>query len=224
MCNYPEKERRGRPFRGISGVRHVQILVAAGQDTAKNLPVAKKGTPNGESIEIEHIADRVLARFAGDNGAPDALLLDFQFPGLAGLSGIRTAVDAIGDRPLGVLLQKPTPQDTHTAFAAGANAVLTANLPPQAFSAALTMLYAGVSFAIFDHTRLVTRLQEMSTLSAREIEVLNGICHGLQNKEIAHAFNIQEVTVKMHVRSIIRKLAARNRTHAAMLARDLGIV
>lgn len=60
-------------------------------------------------------------------------------------------------------------------------------------------------------------------LSERELQVLAGICNGLQNKEIAHGFNIKEVTVKMHVRAIIRKLGAKNRTHAAMIARDRGL-
>ncbi len=63
-----------------------------------------------------------------------------------------------------------------------------------------------------------------SQLSDRELQVLAGICNGMQNKEIAHDFNVQEVTVKMHVRAIIRKLGARNRTHAAMLARDLHLI
>ena len=61
-------------------------------------------------------------------------------------------------------------------------------------------------------------------LSDRELQVLAGVCKGLQNKEIAHDFNIKEVTVKMHVRAVIRKLDAKNRTHAAMIARDLGLV
>jgi two-component system nitrate/nitrite response regulator NarL len=61
-------------------------------------------------------------------------------------------------------------------------------------------------------------------LSGREREVLIGICSGKTNKEIARDLELQEVTVKMHVRSLTAKLEAKNRTHAAMIARDSLIV
>lgn len=61
-------------------------------------------------------------------------------------------------------------------------------------------------------------------LTPRETEVLRGLAEGKSNKEIARDLDIQEVTVKLHVKSLTRKLEARNRTHAAMLARDMGLV
>ena len=53
-----------------------------------------------------------------------------------------------------------------------------------------------------------------------EVDVLRGICEGKSNKEIARDHHLQEVTVKLHVKTLGRKLGARNRTHAAMIARD----
>ena len=61
-------------------------------------------------------------------------------------------------------------------------------------------------------------------LSPREQEVLRGICAGKSNKEIARDHALQEVTVKLHVKTMSRKLGARNRTHAAMIARDRRLV
>ena len=63
-----------------------------------------------------------------------------------------------------------------------------------------------------------------SPLSKRETEVLQGICEGKSNKEIARELDLQEVTIKLHVKTLCRKLEARNRTHAAMLARDAGLI
>ncbi len=61
-------------------------------------------------------------------------------------------------------------------------------------------------------------------LSERETQVLAGLAQGLSNKEIARDLTLQEVTVKLHVKTLSRKLEARNRTHAAMIAKTAGIV
>jgi DNA-binding NarL/FixJ family response regulator len=60
-------------------------------------------------------------------------------------------------------------------------------------------------------------------LTARERQVLRGVAEGKSNKEIARDLEIQEVTVKLHLKSVSRKLGAKNRTQAAMMARDLGL-
>ena len=59
-------------------------------------------------------------------------------------------------------------------------------------------------------------------LTVREIEVLGGLVAGKSNKEIARDLELQEVTIKLHVKTLCRKLGARNRTHAAMIAKDAG--
>lgn len=59
-------------------------------------------------------------------------------------------------------------------------------------------------------------------LSPRETQVLRGLCEGKANKEIARDLELREPTVKLHVKLLCRKLDARNRTHAAMLAKDAG--
>ena len=61
-------------------------------------------------------------------------------------------------------------------------------------------------------------------LTKRELDVLGGLCDGLSNKEIGIRLDLQEVTVKLHVKTLTRKLDARNRTHAAMLARDMSLL
>jgi DNA-binding NarL/FixJ family response regulator len=61
-------------------------------------------------------------------------------------------------------------------------------------------------------------------LTRRETEVLRGICGGKSNKEIARDHDLQEVTVKLHAKTLSRKLGAKNRTHAAMIARDNNLV
>lgn len=206
----------------------MKVLVALGPGSTdgpsgcRAIDKTKVAALEKSAFTVETDPDRVVARFNGHD-APDVLLLDFDFPGLAGLGGIRAALDLVAERPLGVLISPLNPSQAALAIAAGAKAVLPLDMPLDGFRAAVAMLLAGMSFKIIDRDQVTAQLHGMSTLSEREVQVLTGICKGLQNKEIAHAFQIQEVTVKMHVRAIIRKLGARNRTHAAMIARDFGI-
>lgn len=64
---------------------------------------------------------------------------------------------------------------------------------------------------------------EGASLSPREVEVLNHVSHGLQNKQIAYSLGMSESTVKVHVRNIMKKLAVTNRTQAAFRARTIAI-
>jgi DNA-binding NarL/FixJ family response regulator len=60
-------------------------------------------------------------------------------------------------------------------------------------------------------------------LSARELDVLKLLCRGMANKEIARELDLQEPTVKLHVKTLYRKIDAKNRTHAAMIAKGAGL-
>ena len=61
-------------------------------------------------------------------------------------------------------------------------------------------------------------------LSERERQVLRGLMDAKSNKEIARDLELQEVTIKLHVKTLCRKLDARNRTDAAMIARNAGFI
>ncbi len=62
----------------------------------------------------------------------------------------------------------------------------------------------------------------LAALTERERHILKGLCNSLSNKEIARRLDISEPTVKVHAQSVYRKLGARNRTHAAIIAREQG--
>ena len=60
-------------------------------------------------------------------------------------------------------------------------------------------------------------------LSDRELQVLEGLTQGKANKEIARDLDIREPTVKLHVKTLYRKIGASNRTQAAMIAKEAGL-
>jgi two-component system, NarL family, nitrate/nitrite response regulator NarL len=197
----------------------VQVLVAAPQDVTSALPADSRDV----SFEPAEPGTSVVRRLE-TGPLPDVLLLDFDFPGLSGLKGIHTLRTHFGARPLGVFVHGAPLELARRLLAAGADGVLPATTGGEALLGAITLLATGERFVIFTPHTVSAPHRTTELLSDRELQVLQGICDGLQNKEIAHAFQVQEVTVKMHVRAIIRKLGARNRTQAAMVARDLGIV
>ena len=64
----------------------------------------------------------------------------------------------------------------------------------------------------------------VGNLTERETQVLRGLCEGKSNKEIARDLDLQEVTIKLHVKTLCRKLDAKNRTQAAMIAKERRLV
>ncbi len=97
-------------------------------------------------------------------------------------------------------------------------------LSPQSLIAAVHLMLSGRTYYPHDFLASAEAGQTKTLLTPREREVLQGLTEGRSNKEIAREFDIQEVTVKLHVKTLSRKLGARNRTHAAMIARDQGLI
>jgi len=152
----------------------------------------------------------------------DLILLDYAMPGMNGLFGLEKML-AITQSPVAILSGTAPPDIARRATRAGAAGFLPKTLAPEDMVGAVGELLEGRSYMPVDLT--VTGPGEGSDiqLTPRERDVLRGVAEGKSNKEIARDLNIQEVTVKLHVKTLSRKLGARNRTHAAMLGRDLGL-
>lgn len=90
----------------------------------------------------------------------------------------------------------------------------------QALAAAIARIARGEIVMPQDEADAPARAN-FPELTAREAEVLRGLYSGKSNKEMARELELQEVTIKLHVRTLCRKLGATNRTQAAMIARDL---
>lgn len=154
----------------------------------------------------------------------DLVLLDYQMPGMNGFEGLMQVL-AIAPRVPVAVMSGTTRRDlAEEALSCGAVGFVPKTLGVKAMIAAVKRMAAGEIFAplsmLDDPPRLLASLED---LTRREREVLEGICDGKANKEIARDLDVQEVTVKLHVKTLTRKLGARNRTHAAMIARDGGL-
>ena len=115
-------------------------------------------------------------------------------------------------------------QPARRALRAGAAGFVPKTLGPEMLIAAVNEMVGGGIYRPLDFLAESDDDASDVALTPRELDVLKGLSEGKANKEIARELEIQEVTVKLHVKTLSRKLNARNRTHAAMLGRDLGLV
>jgi two-component system, NarL family, nitrate/nitrite response regulator NarL len=157
----------------------------------------------------------------------DLILLDYMMPGMNGLAGLTTMKAVAGDTPVAILSGSAPNVVAQQALTAGAAGFLPKSMSTKSLLAAVRFMAAGEIYspvALRSENEVLPQGLAAANLTPREIDVLKRLCQGLANKEIARDLDLQEVTVKLHVKTLYRKIGAKNRTHAAMLAREAGLL
>ncbi len=160
---------------------------------------------------------------------PDIVLVDWEVSEAA-TDTIRALVEELPDLAVVILT---TPQSTEAmlpVLEAGARGYLSVNLSSQEFVQSLRMLARGdivVSQEMADGVKAELADQVMKSkddVSGREREVLQLVCRGATNREIAKSLIVSEHTVKVHLRNILNKLNLRNRQQVVAYAVHEGLV
>jgi DNA-binding NarL/FixJ family response regulator len=159
--------------------------------------------------------------------APDLVLMDLRMPGLNGVGASTAILAARPSTRIVVLTTYASDGEVLRAIEAGAVGYLLKDVPHEELFRALRAVARGERYlAPVVTERLMARLQQPPhlTLTDREIDVLRAVSRGDGNKRIAEALGIAEPTVKAHLVHIFEKLGVENRTTAARVARDLGLI
>ena len=155
---------------------------------------------------------------------PDVTLMDLRLPGISGLEAIEAIRRMHREARIVVLTNYGGSEDVFRALRAGAMGYLTKDASGDQVLDAILTVRQGVRYlprAIRDV--LAERLPQ-DELTPREHQVLTLITRGMSNREIAEELNIADKTVRIHVSSLLDKMNARDRTQAAILAIQHGIV
>lgn len=156
----------------------------------------------------------------------DVVLLDVVLPGLTGIDDVAKIVQMNGGGAVVLFSGSVSSGFVEKAIQVGARGYIPKTLPLRALTSAIRLLAVGQTFvpSNFTHGQPDNLRAGESRLNQIETAVLRCLGEGLANKEIAFRQDMGESTVKMHVRSICRKLGARNRTHAVIMGRADGLL
>ena len=184
-------------------------------------------------VVVAECADGAAAIVAVDRFAPDVVLMDVRMPGIDGPEATRRLRATAGAPPVLALTTFDDDEVLWAALDAGADGFVLKDSPAESLVLAVRAVAAGGSWI---DPRVLPRVlarargrqgtgrEALDRLTPRETEVLQRMCRGATNTEIAAALGMGERTVKTHVSAILAKLEARDRIGAVVLALDAGLV
>ena len=157
----------------------------------------------------------------------DVVLLDLNMPGMNGVSGLCRTIRINGGKPVAIITGNLTPRMLDEIMNAGSSGIVLKTSGIRTLANAIRFMHAGEHYMPLELVRERHndgRTTKNGRLSDKEMIVLSYLAEGKQNKEIANDLKLAEPTIKMHVTSISKKLSVTNRTHAVIVARDLGLI
>ena len=155
---------------------------------------------------------------------PDVALIDLRLPGMDGIQTTAAICREFPQAKVIILSTYKGGDDILRAMQAGAKTYLPKSVQREELIGAIRAIAVGDTYMPnIVANRLAERLRRPD-LTVRELEVLRLVAAGNSNKEIATALSLEVTTVKLHVGKILGKLHARDRTEAATLAIQGGIV
>lgn len=169
----------------------------------------------------------------------DIVLLDLVLPETTGFEGLEALCKLVPETPVIVISSVENSTDINSALSRGARGYIAKSSSSTVLGHAISLVLSGETYL---PSYLARNIESFSaeqraggagklivdgappSLTPRQLEVLNLIACGQTNKEIARNIGTEEGTVKVHVKAIMEKLGANNRTHAVINGTRMGII
>lgn len=207
----------------MANVKQIRVL------TVDDHPLMRRGIAGevNEQPDMRVVAEAVDGKEAVTvfrEQRPDVTLMDLRMPNSTGLQAIIEIRQEFSDARFIVLTTVAGDIQVVRAFEAGARGYLLKNLLRTELVDTIRAVHAGKKKIPSEVAQLLADHYTEDDLTEREVEILQGVAKGNSNKIVAGHLNISENTVKNHVKSILSKLGANDRTHAVVIALQRGII
>ncbi len=155
---------------------------------------------------------------------PAVMVIDLVLPDMHGTDVIRQICEQSGDVQTIVLTSASGDEEIYRALEAGARGYLFKDMARKELPQAIRAVNAGKQYIPGSVGARLAENLPRTNLSSREIEVLRWVASGSRNKEIAFELSISQATVNAHVKHILQKLGASDRTEAVTIALRRGVI
>ncbi|HTZ48423.1 MAG TPA: response regulator transcription factor [Verrucomicrobiae bacterium] len=155
---------------------------------------------------------------------PDVTLMDLRLPGQSGIDAIVAIRSEFPEARIIMLTTFEGDVEIQRALEAGARGYLLKSMPPKELLEVIRQVHAGKKRIPAQIAAQLAEHLSDEALTAREIEVLRQISGGNRNRDIAEKLFITEETVKVHIKHIMEKLGASDRTQAVAIGIRRGII
>lgn len=200
------------------------ILIADDHDLVRDTICAYLAGTEGFELRSASDLNEARAILKGQDSI-DLCVLDLNMPGMDGGAGLYGVITDFPHTKFALLSGEASAEAANEAMENGAKGFLPKSISAQKMVSAIQLILSGDLYFPYELALIANKKRgstEYRGLSGKEIEVLRGLCAGLSNKEIARELDRQEVTVKLHVKNILKKIGVKNRTSAALTAKSDG--
>jgi DNA-binding NarL/FixJ family response regulator len=155
---------------------------------------------------------------------PDVTLMDVRMSNLSGIDALSAILAEFPDARIVMLTTFEGDVEIQRSLAAGARGYVLKNMPPRELAEVVRQVHAGRKRIPQEIAAKLAEHIADEPLTDREVDVLQHVAGGNRNREIAERLRISEETVKVHVKHIMEKLGASDRTGAVTIAVRRGII
>ena len=155
---------------------------------------------------------------------PDVTLMDLRLPDISGIDAMIAIRSEFADARIIMLTTFEGDVEIQRALQAGARGYMLKSMPPRELLEVIRQVYLGRKRVPAEVASYLAEHMSDEALTEREVDVLRHVAGGNRNRDIADRLHISEETVKVHVKHIMEKLGASDRTQAVAIALRRGII